>query len=239
MSRRAGIIVGCCLLAVGVLVTVSGVVLLVAFGSPDGLRTGPHPVTTSSRALVSSAAEISNASAANGALGETRIDIQATTRGGTHGAFVGIGPAAAVDHYLAGAAVEVVTDFEVAPFRLTTQPRAGSASISAPGSQDFWVARGETRSGTAALSWTVRDGDYRFVVMNLDGSPAVNVDAGFGVAVRGARTLGLTVLLVGFALLAGGAVALVLGLRTPIPPGAASVAGERQEPTTQRTVTGH
>jgi hypothetical protein len=238
MSRRAGIIVGCCLLAVGGLVTVSGVVLLVAFGSADGLRTGPHPLTTSSRALVSSAAEISNASAANGVLGETRIDIQATTRGGAHGAFVGIGPAAAVDHYLAGAAVEVVTDFEVAPFRLDTQPRPGSASISAPGSQDFWVARGETGSGTAALSWTVRDGDYRFVVMNADGTPAVNVDAGFGVAVKGARTLGLIVLVVGFVLLAAGALALILGLRAPAPPVGESVAGGRQEPTTQPTITG-
>jgi hypothetical protein len=237
MSRRAGIIVGCCLLAVGGLITVSGVALLVAFGSADGLRTGPHPLTTSSRALVSSAADISNAGSANSMLGETRIDIQATTRG-AHGAFVGIGPAASVDRYLAGAAVEVVTDFEVAPFRLTTQPRAGSASISAPGSQDFWVARAETRSGTAALSWTVRDGDYRFVLMNADGSPAVNVDAGFGIAAPGARTLGLTVLLVGFVLLAGGALALVLGLRTPVPAAPASVAGGRQEPTTQRTATG-
>ena len=237
MSRRAGIIVGCCLLVVGGLITVSGVALLMAFGSAVGLRTGPHPLTTSSRAVVSSVADISDAGAANSVLGETRIDIQATSRG-THGAFVGIGPAAAVDRYLAGAAVEVVTDFEVAPFRLTTQPRAGSASISAPGSQDFWVARAETRSGTAALSWTVRDGDYRFVFMNVDGSPAVNVDARFGIAVLGARTLSLTVLLVGFVLLAGGALALVLGLRAPVPPSRASVAAGRQEPTTRSTVTG-
>jgi len=238
MSRRAGIIVGCCLLAVGGLITMSAVVLLVAFGSSDGVHTGPHPLTTSSRAFVSSMADISNAGTANRVLGETRIDIQATTRGGAHGTFVGIGPAAAVDRYLAGAAVEVVTDFEVAPFRLSTQPRAGTASISAPASQDFWVAHGETRSGTAALSWTVRDGDYRFVVMNADGSPAVNVDAGFGIAVPGARTLGLAVLLVGFVLLAAGALALILGLRAPVPPARAGVADGRQEPTTQRTVTG-
>jgi hypothetical protein len=93
MSRRAGIIVGCRLLAVGGLITVSGVALLVAFGSADGLRTGPHPLTTSSRALVSSVADISNAGAASSVLGETRIDIQATTRGADHGAFVGIAPA--------------------------------------------------------------------------------------------------------------------------------------------------
>jgi hypothetical protein len=224
MSRRVGIIVGCCLLAVGGLVAVSGVALLVAFGSAEGVRTGPHPLTSSSRALVSSAADISNAGAANSVLGETRIDVQASTQG-AHGVFVGIGPAAAVDRYLTGAAIEVVTDFDVAPFGLSTQPRPGSASIGAPGSQDFWVARAETRSGTAALSWTVRDGDYRLVFMNADGNPAVNVDARFGIAVPGARTLGLTVLLVGLVLVAGGVLALVLGLRAPVPPARGSVAG--------------
>ena len=150
-------------------------------------------------------------------LRQTRIDIQATPRG-AHGVFVGIGPTADVDRYLAGTSVEVVTDFEVAPFRLTTQPRPGSASVSAPGSQDFWVARAEAASGTAALSWTVRDGDYRFVFMNADGTPAVNADARFGIIVPGARTLGVTVLLVGLVLVAGGVIALVLGLRAPVPP---------------------
>jgi hypothetical protein len=237
MSRRAGIIVGCCLLAVGGLVAVSGVVLLVAFGSADGLRTGPHPLTTSSRALVSSVADISNAGAANSVLGETRIDVEATTRGADHGAFVGIGPAAAVDRYLTGAAVDVVTDFEVEPFQLSTQPRAGSATIGAPGSQDFWVARAETRSGTAKLSWTVRDGDYRMVIMNADASPAVDVDGRFGIAVPSARPLSLAALVVGLVLLAGGALALILGLRAPTGPAQAGVAAGRPDQATQPTAT--
>lgn len=84
MSRRAGVIVGCCLLTVG-LVAVSGLVLLVAFGSADGLRTGPHPLTTSSRAPVSSVAAISNAGTSDAVLGPTRMDVSATTRGGDQG----------------------------------------------------------------------------------------------------------------------------------------------------------
>jgi hypothetical protein len=232
MSRRAGIIVGCCLLAVGGLIAVSGVVLLVAFGSGDGLRTGPHPLTTSSRALVSSVADISNAGAANSVLGETRIDVEATIRGGDHGAFVGIGPAAAVDRYLAGAAVDVVTDFKVDPFQLSTQPRAGSAAIGAPGSQDFWVARAQTASGTAKLSWTVQDGDYRMVVMNADASPVVDVDGRFGIAVSSVRPIAVATLLIGLVLLAGGALALILGLRAPVGPGAPGAAtGGPAQPT--------
>jgi hypothetical protein len=235
MSRRAGIIVGCCLLAVGSLVTLSGVVLLVAFGSAAGLHTGPHPLTTSSRALVSSVAEISNAGTSDAVLGRTRIDLSATTRGGDRGAFVGIGPADAVDRYLAGAPIEVVTDFEVAPFRLTTSPRAGSATIGAPGSEDFWVARAETRSGTAALSWSVRDGDYRMVFMNADGSPVVNVDGQFGIVVPLARPLSLAVLVVGLVLLAGGGLALFLGLRAPTGPAEAGVTGATPEQPAQPT----
>jgi hypothetical protein len=238
MSRRVGIIVGGCLLAVGGLVAISGVALLVAFGSADGLRTGPHPIATSSRALVSSVADISNASAANAVLGQTRIDLSATTRGDDRGAFVGIGPADAVDRYLDGAAIEVVTDFEVAPFRLSTQARDGSATIGAPGSQGFWVARAQTRSGTAQLAWTVRDGDYKVVFMNADGSPVVNVDGTFGIAVPAARPLSVAVLVVGLVLLAAGTLALILGLRAPAGPAAALAAGTRPEQTTQPTATG-
>jgi hypothetical protein len=238
MSRRAGIIVGCCLLALGSLITLSGVVLLVAFGSADGLHTGPHPLTTSSRALVSSSADISNAGASDAVFGQTRIDLSATTRGGDAGAFVGIGPAEAVDRYLAGAGIEVVTDFDLAPFRLSTSPRAGSAAIGAPGSQNFWVAQAQTRSGTAHLSWTVRDGDYRIVFMNTDGSPVVNVDGTFGIVVPAARPVSLATLVVGLVLLAGGVLALILGLRAPRRPVEAGLAGGRPEQPTQPTA-GH
>jgi hypothetical protein len=150
---------------------------------------------------------------------------------------VGIGPADAVDRYLDGAAIEVVTDFEVAPFQMDTSPRAGSATIAAPGAQDFWVARAETRSGTAQLSWTVRDGDYRMVFMNADGSPVVNVDGRFGIVVPAARPLSLATLVIGLVLLAGGGLALFLGLRAPAGPVEAGVAGGRPEQSTQPTVT--
>jgi hypothetical protein len=237
MPRRAGIIVGSCLLAVGALVALSGVVLLVAFGSADGLRTGPHPLTTSSRALVSSVADISNSDTSAATLGQTRIDLSATTRGGDRGAFVGIGPAEAVDRYLAGADIEVVTDFDVQPFQLSTQPRPGSATIGAPGSQGFWVARAETPSGTAKLSWTVRDGDYRIVFMNADGSPGMNVDGRFAIVVPAARSLGIGVLLVGLVLMVGGSLALILGLRAPKGPARPDVGAGGPDRSAQPTAT--
>ena len=212
MSRRISVVLGSCLLALGVLVSLSGTALLLAFGSPDGLRTGPEHVATSSRALVTRTAQIEGAGDADRFLGQTRIDVRATPGSGDKGVFVGIGPAADVDRYLAGAGIEVVKDFETTPFRLTVEPRPGSAAIPAPASQSFWIARGDASS---QLSWTVRDGDYRLVLMNADASPGVALDADFGIAMPAGRLLAVWVLVVGLALLAGGIVVLVLGLRRP------------------------
>ena len=187
MSRRTPwIVTGIVVLVVATPVVISGIVLLALFGSRGDLRSGPHQVTAPSRALISSVAEINDTADAGSLLGDTRLELAGTPRDAGHGVFVGIAPAAAVDRYLAGADVDVVDDFELAPFSLTTNRRPGTASPAAPGAQDFWVARAEARSGTASLSWTVRDGDYRVVIMNADASPAVDVDGTFGVVIPGA-----------------------------------------------------
>ena len=56
------------------------------------------------------------------------------------------------------------------------------------------MARAEARPGTAALTWTVRDGDYRVVVMNADADPGVDVDGTFGVVIPRAFALSMAVL---------------------------------------------
>jgi hypothetical protein len=223
MSRRtpwivAGIIV---MAAIAAPVVIAGTAMLALFGSAGQLRTGPHVVTTPGRALVSSVAEIDSAAALASALGDNRVEIQGTARSADHGVFVGIAPAAAVDRYLAGADVDVVTDFEVSPFRLTTRHQPGNAVLRSPGSQSFWVARAEARSGTARLSWPVQDGDYRVVLMNADGSPGVDVDGRFAVVVPSAFGISMTVLATGLGLALLGLVLLTLGLsapRSPRPP---------------------
>ena len=232
MSRRISVVLGCCLLALGVLVGLSGAALLVAFGPPDGLHTGSQPVATSTRALVTKTAQIAGVPEADRFLGQTRIDVRATPRSGDKGVFVGIGPAADVDRYLAGADIEVVTDFETTPFRVVSVPRPGSAAIPAPGSQSFWVARSD---GSPRLSWTLRDGDYRLVIMNVDASPGVSLDADFGIAMPTGRLLAVPVLVVGLVFLAGGIVALVLGLRTGARPTRQTASGTTPSQTTRPT----
>jgi hypothetical protein len=219
MSRRTPLIViGAVILGLASLVVVTGVVLAAVFGSGNALATGPHPVTTSTRALVSSVAEIDGLSRAPSGLGQTRIEVDATVRSGGAGVFVGVGRAEDVDRYLAGADVDVVRDFEVSPFRLSTQRQPGTAVLAAPGAQSFWVARAEARSGTARLSWPMQDGDYRVVLMNADGRAGVDVDGRFAVVLPSAFGISMTVLATGLGLGLVGVVLLTLGLTAPRSP---------------------
>jgi hypothetical protein len=222
MSRRTPwIVVGIVLLVIAVPVVIAGTVLLAMFGSRGDLRTGPHQVTVPGRALISSVAGIENSADVREFLGNSRLEIEATARSAGHGVFVGVAPAAAVDRYLAGADVDVIRDFDLAPFTLTTDRRPGSAAVAAPGAQDFWVARAEAPAGVASLTWTVRDGDYRVVVMNADASPGIDVDGTFGVVIPRAFALSMTVLVIGLAFGVLGVALLLVGLLQrgrPAPP---------------------
>jgi hypothetical protein len=216
MSRRTPwIVVGIVIMVIAAPVVIAGTAMLALFGSGGQLRTGPHVVTTPGSALVSSVAEIDSASELTSTLGDSTVQIQGTARSADHGVFVGIAPAAEVDRYLAGADVDVVTDFEIDPFKLDTDRRAGTATVETPGTQDFWVAKAQAASGTATLNWTVRDGDYRIVVMNADASPGVDVDGTFAVVLPAAAGIGTTVLVTGLVIGVIGIALLVVGLRRP------------------------
>jgi hypothetical protein len=215
MSRRTPLVVlGAVLLAIAGFAIVAGAFLVAVFGSGNVLATGPQSVATSTRALVSTAAEFDGLREAPSLLGQARIEIEATTRDAGRGVFVGVAAADDVDRYLAAADVDIVTDVRFLPFRLTTEHRPGAGSVPVPGTQHFWVARAAVDNGTARLSWPVRDGDYRIVFMNTDGSPAVDVDARFALVVPSALRISLIVLAVGLGTALLGGIMLTLGLRS-------------------------
>jgi hypothetical protein len=213
MSRRIPLVVlGAVVLAFGGLAALAGLALAVVFGSGNVIASGPQPVTTPTRALVSPMAEFDGVSGAPSVLGQARIDVEATARGGERGVFVGVATAADADRYLAGADVDLATAVEFLPFRLTTRHQAGAVVVPAPRTQTFWVARAEADSGTARLSWPARDGDYRIVFMNADGSPAVDVDARFALVVPSALRISLILLAAGLGTALLGGIMLTLGL---------------------------
>jgi hypothetical protein len=210
-ERTVLVVIGSVLAGLGSLVAIAGVALLVVFGSDGSLSSGRQDVNTPTAALVSGVANITDTTHVSQALGDTSIQVSAAARG-DRDVFVGVARRADVDRYLAGAAVDEITDFDVAPFRLTRDRRDGSATPQAPGDQTFWVAQ-SSGSKSAAINWKVRDGSYRIVVMNADGSRRVATETTVGVTVENLPDLAWTILVIGLVLGAGGVLTLVLTLR--------------------------
>ena len=130
-------------------------------------------------------------------LGKVRVTSESGRR-----VFVGIGPAADVDAYLANVRRDVATSFDVSPSDFRVRP--GGAPTSLPVTQHFWAAKA-VGSGTQRLTWTPQDGHWRVVVMNADGSP--NVVSRLSVGARAPHLLGL-----GAGAAAGGVLLLALGV---------------------------
>jgi hypothetical protein len=141
-----------------------------------------------------------------GAAGDALVarDMLGTVRIRTDSAkplFVGIGPAGAVESYLAGVRREVATRFDAHGSDFTLHN--GGAPAVPPASKHFWVAR-SLGSGTQTLAWSPENGDYRIVVMNADGSADVHTNLAIG-----ARFPHL--LWIGIGVVGAGAVLLLLG----------------------------
>ena len=84
---------------------------------------------------------------------------------------MGIGPARAVDAYLAGVPHSEVEDFNLNPFQPTYEQVGGATAPAPPGAQRFWAA--SATGSPATLHWRVHRGTWSFVVMNADGSRGV------------------------------------------------------------------
>jgi hypothetical protein len=145
-------------------------------------------------------------------VGDPRVRVSVAAPGSEADLFVGIGPAAAVDRYLAGAPIDEVTDFEIDPFELNRRPRPGSTRPAPPAGEDFWVAEG-SGGNTAALDWKLRDGEYRLVLMNADGSRPVAADGEVKLSLPHVAGIAWASTGVGLLLLLGGTAGIVLAIR--------------------------
>jgi hypothetical protein len=163
------------------------------------LMTGSTPYSTDTYALVSDSYRTGASGdvlVAQDMLGTVRVRTQSTQP-----VFVGIGPAAAVDSYLAKVRREVATRFDAAQSDFSL--RRGGAPAALPASKRFWVAH-SVGSGKQTLSWSPANGEYRIVVMNPNGSAGVHTDLAIG-----ARFPHL--LWIGVGALGGGALLLLVG----------------------------
>ena len=210
MSKRIALITASAIAFVGGgAAAIGGGAVLAVFGTDNTISSGHNPISTTTSALVTEQGDFG----AHGAdvLGHPAVKISVT--GSAKPVFIGVGPAASVDRYLAGAAVETVTDFELRPFDMTTTRREGTAKLSPPAEQSFWVAK-SVGSTSAATDWKVRDGSYRVVLMNADGSAGVDVEGRFGLDVPHLAAISTTFLAGGLLVVVVAVALLVAGLRT-------------------------
>ena len=204
-GSRAAIWFGGAIALFGTLLAIAGGGIFAVFGSDGVASTDRQDLSTPTSALVSGTASIDTGGFVDN-LGSARIKISAKADG-AHPVFVGVARAHDVDRYLAGAATDEVTSFDASPFhnsyRVHRHRHPGSAIPAAPGRQSFWIASSSGHD-TPTVNWKVRDGQYRVVIMNADGSRGVATKSKFGVDVPYAPWVGLGILAAGLALTGAG-----------------------------------
>lgn len=208
-SRGVPIAIGATLATVGAVFALGGGGVLAVAGSDGTLDSGRHSLSTSTTALVTGSATINDTHGVSKVIGQPRIKLSVDALKGGPAAFVGVGPTAAVDRYLAQSPVERVSDFDVDPFQLTTHRVGGTVKPRPPATQSFWVAKGSGR--TASLDWKVRDGSYRVVVMNADGTRGVNTNGNVEVKLPHLSAYAVAALILGLVTLGGGIALTVYG----------------------------
>jgi hypothetical protein len=202
-GRVALVVLGSLGALVALALLVSGVAALVALGERDGdgyFMSDAHGLSSPANAIVTERLDI-DADAPDWVFGEDLATTRIQARS-SRPVFVGIGPSADVERYLADVRHTEITDLDTDPFRVTSRLLPGSASPAAPAGQSFWRVQA-SGAGAQAVTWPVESGQWSAVVMNADGSPGVDVQARFGARVPSLRW-------VAWGLLAGGLVALLI-----------------------------
>jgi hypothetical protein len=204
-SRTGAVIGGSILATVGAVMALGGGAVLAVTGTDNTYETGHHDVSTPTTALVSDVANIHGTNEVTDVIGHPRVKISADAVQNGRPVFVGVAHKADVDRYLAGAEVDKVTDIDTDPFTLDKERRPGSVKPKPPTTQSFWVEKSSGR--TASIDWKIKDGNYRVVVMNADGTKGVATQTKAGVAFPHLATISLITLLIGLGA-AGGGIAL-------------------------------
>ena len=210
-TRTLPIAVGTTLAVIGSVFALGGAGTLAIAGDDGTIGSGDNQtISTPTSALVTDTATIEDTRDIASVVGQPEIGLNADAT--DKDVFVGIGPADEVDRYLQGVATDRVTDVDLDPFELDKDRHEGSRTAAPPTSQSFWVAQDSGQR--ADLDWKVKDGDYRAVVMNADGSPSVTTESHFEVGLPYLSSIGLSVLLAGVISVGAGIVLITRSLNS-------------------------
>jgi hypothetical protein len=174
------------------------------------VTTGVHEFSAPGSALVTERVELDSPGVGGlyspTLLGKVRIRITPVNSGSP--LFVGIGPSADVDRYLAGVSHTLISDF----WSDSVQPIAGGIPGSPPGTQDFWVASA-TGAGAQTLTWDPANGSWTVVVMNADGRAGIGVGTDLGATYPALLGIAVGLLVAGGVFLIGGVLLIVGAIR--------------------------
>lgn len=173
-------------------------------------QTRTEPFRTSTAALTTDGLDIWKDWPLDGDLGTVRLRVRGT---GDTPVFVGVARADDVERYLAGVAHDRIANLRTDPFRVDYTRIAGTGTPSTPpGAQAFWVSRA-VGAGQQEITWSVQGGRWAVVVMNADGSPAVDVRASVGGKFSLVVPIMIALFVFGAVSVIGGVILLVLGVR--------------------------
>jgi hypothetical protein len=205
---------GYSLAVIGSVLAISGGGVLAAFGLDGEVGLGSHLLSTPATAVVSSVASIKHTHDTATFLGQPKLRISASPIQGTSRIFVGIGPAAAVDRYLAGIATQQSTDLSMQTTASSAIRHNGRNNAQPPGTQQFWVARA-TSTRMAQVNWKVRDGQYRVVIMSANGQSGFATTTSIGITIPNIADWALAAILLGLLIVAGGTALVLRANRQP------------------------
>ncbi|MFK4083045.1 hypothetical protein ACI2LF_02985 [Kribbella sp. NPDC020789] len=213
--------------ALGLLLTLIGLVVGVAGAAAAFWLVGPdNTISTGGRSLSSDGLAVVTAPDLLDRHGPTlRVSVT-----GSKPLFVGIAQDLDVTDYLAGAAHTRVIRYDV-PSTISTQTMNGFTSkLTPPGDLDWWVAK-SAGPGDQSVAWPMQDGRYSVVVMNADGTPAVDAKVSFGIELH--RSFGISLLVLG-----AGLVALTLGITLAFRRGSTELPDAADAPTSASAAAG-
>jgi hypothetical protein len=127
--------------------------------------------------------------------------------------FIGVAAQSDVAEYLATVSHTELTEVTFDPFRPQYRETPGSAQPAPPGQQDFWISSAQG-PGAQQIQVDLRHGSLAVVVMNADGHPAVAADLQAEVTLPWFAPATKGSLFGGLALLAIGAVLILIGAST-------------------------
>jgi hypothetical protein len=221
--RITAVVMGSVLLVGGFAAAVGATAVVVADQAgrdSDGfLNTPTRTFISNGYALVFDPVQLQgeNATASVGAiLGELHIHASSPGPGASvqgasgqgDGVFVGIGPAVAVERYLAGVDRDRLVG--LGGGTADQQQLPGGAPATPPAQRAFWVASA-TGPGPQQLAWTAAQGRWAAAVMDADGTRPVVAELSAGATAPGLRWVWIGLYVGAGIALAGGAALVLLG----------------------------